>query len=102
MSHPGTTCSLPDNLQEEGAGNICKDTGEKVMAGRLCYLITGEKTGREMLSSRLAAAKLYLDRYTGDYISVLQSLTRQDLQIPCQQMPLGSVEQELKKGVPVS
>lgn len=51
MSHPGTTCSLQDNLQEEGAGNICKDTGEKVTAGKLCYLITGEKTGRETLNS---------------------------------------------------
>lgn len=51
MSHPGTTCSLQDNLREEGAGNICKDTGEKVTAGKLCYLITGEKTGRETLSS---------------------------------------------------
>ena len=51
MSHPGTTCSLQDSLWEEGAGNICKDTGEKVTAGKLCYLITGEKTERETLSS---------------------------------------------------
>lgn len=65
MSHPGTTCSLQDNLREEGAGNICKDTGEKVTAGKLCYLITGEKTGGgNSRLHRLAVAKLYLDRYT--------------------------------------
>lgn len=68
MSHPGTACSLQDNLREEGAGNICKDTGEKVTAGRPGYLSTDGKTGRQTLSS---ADWQFLSRYIDDYIWVI-------------------------------
>lgn len=56
MSHPGTRCSLQGNLWEEGAADICKDTGEKVTAGKLCYLITSDKRGREKLSAPWAGS----------------------------------------------
>jgi len=64
---PGNSVFLPRGPCEEGAGSVCGGTGEKVIAGELCYLIAGGKVGGTQLRG-LAVATLYLDRYPDDYI----------------------------------
>lgn len=55
-----------------GGGSICGDSGEKVTAGKPWHFISAGRTG-ELSPHGLAAAQLYLGRYTADCISLTPS-----------------------------